>query len=177
MVHIKRIDEMEECNERLNIQPVTKERLEQMNMRDKSGDTVRIEISSGSYMCKFEGEESQSLFETNEYIFGKTVDVFKGGDSEIVWDLDIKQGCIKGWDDRPVEIYFKVVDSGIYSLLKGNKVVETKKYEYVPKFLQIDENGYGDYFAITIDSKGFIKNWGDEQIQEVFTFFNGENND
>ena len=177
MTHIKKIDEMEECNERLNIQPVTKERLEQMNMRNKSGDTVRIEISSGTYRCMFDGEESQSLRETNRHIFGKTVDKFKGDISEIVWDLDIQFGRINGWDDKAVEIYFKVVDKGIYSLLKGNKVVETKKYEYVPKFLQIDENGYGDYFAITIDSKGFIKNWGDKQIQEVFAFFNGEEND
>lgn len=140
-----------------------------------SCDTVRVELSSLTYDCKFENGEEETLIETNRYIFGKTVDTFTGDDYEIVWDIDINTGIIKGWDSGKVQINFKVTDGGRYSLLKNGKIV-AEKSDYVPFFLQIDENGYNDYVEITVDKNGQIKNWDGKyrKIQVVGYFQDNE---
>ena len=136
------------------------------------GDYVRIELSSNDYSCMFaSADDFEELIETNKYIPGKTVEKFVGGDAEIVWNLNIKTGVIDNWDYEEVCINFKVVDSGVYTLVKNGKDVVTKE-DYVPDFLQIDENGWGDYVEITIDDKGHIQNWSNEQIRQVFEYFN-----
>ena len=154
MTHIKRIGEIEQEQTFAN------------------GDYVRIELSSNSYSCMFAGEDDfEELIETNKHITGKTVETFTGGNSEIVWNLNIKTGTIDDWDCGEVCINFKVVDSGVYTLVENGKDLVTKE-DYVPDFLQIDENGYGDYVEITVDENGHIYDWGETQIQEVFEFFN-----
>ena len=56
----------------------------------------------------------------------------------------------------------KIVDEGIYVLvdLHGN-YIETRGY--VPSCLEIDDNGWGDYFEFTIQSNGKIKDWSFKQ--------------
>lgn len=137
-------------------------------------DTVRLELTSLTYDCKFKGEEDECLIETNRYIFGKTVDVFNGDYDEIQWDIDIESGTIKGWDSGEVEIYFKVTDGGTYTLMEKGKVL-AKITDYVPLFLQIDYPGYNDYVYITIDKDGRIKNWdGKRRKLQIIDFFKGK---
>jgi len=157
-------------NEKLDIKPVTKERLDDMkNMFDSY--VVRLSLWSKSFMCKFGNSDWVDLVETNQDIFGKTVKEFKGDYGEIVWDLDVNTGLIKGWNNGDVVVGFKVVDGGSYTLMKDGKIVTRKMQVYVPKFLQIDENGWDDYIQITIGADGYIKDWGDKQRAQVFDFF------
>lgn len=133
-------------------------------------DTFRMELSSRTYCCKFKGEKVENLIDTNRYIFGKTVDKFTGDDWEITWDMDVNTGIIKGWDSGEVEIYFKVVDGGKYSLLKNGKVI-VEKVDYVPFCLQIDEEGYGDYVMITVEKNGHVKGWDEKRKMQMVGYF------
>lgn len=157
MTHIKRIDEMANAAKQ---------------GKDLFGcDTVKVELSSLTYCCKFGNENEEELIKTNRYIFGKTVDTFEGNDYEIEWDIDINTGTIKGWDSGKVEIYFKVVDGGRYTLLEHGKVL-AQKTDYVPFFLQIDENGFNDYVQITVDENGRIKDWdGEKRKMQIIGYF------
>ena len=159
-------------NERMKIVPLTDEEFKRIPDDMMAGDTVRLELSSATYDCII-GDHLDyiSLMDTNEWIYGKTVDKFKGDDSEIVWDLDIKSGKIKGWEGGSAYIAFKVVDNGIYTLMNKNRIVAKKVHEYVPEFLQIDDKGYGDYVYITISDDGSIKDWDDKRRKQVFEFF------
>lgn len=42
-------------------------------------------------------DDFEELIETNKHITGKTVEMFTGGDSEIVWNLNIGTGTIDDW--------------------------------------------------------------------------------
>jgi hypothetical protein len=145
----------------------------------KNCDTVRMELSSRSYWCRFEGEDDESLIETNRYITGKNTDKFCGEMNEIIWDLDIRKGIISGvengvvkpWDSGNVHIGFKIVDGGNYILMGNGREIFRKDFEYVPDFLQIEENGYGDYIEIDIEKNGKVKGWNRERINQVYRFF------
>lgn len=146
-----------------------------------NSDTVRMELASKSYWCRFAGEDpdGESLMETNRYITGKNTEEFRGEPKEIVWDLDIKTGVIRGvedgvskpWESGEVYIGFKVVDMGNYILMGNGREIFRKDYEYVPEFLQIEENGWGDYIEIVIEKDGKVRGWGDLRKRQVFSFF------
>ena len=53
----------------------------------------------------------------------------------------------------------KLVDEGIYVLVDSNIKQISVYRDYVPKCLEIDENGWGDYLEFTIENNGKIKNW------------------
>lgn len=145
-------------------------------------DTVRMELASRSYWCRFAGEnkDGECLMETNRYITGKNTPEFSGELGEIVWDLNIKTGVICGvedgvskpWESGEVYIGFKVVDMGNYILMGNGREIFRKDDEYVPEFLQIEENGWGDYIEIVIEKDGKVRGWNDMRRQQVFGFFN-----
>ena len=59
--------------------------------------------------------------------------------------------------------HFKVCDDGLYQILdKDGDVIwdsiQTCHY-YVPSFLSIEDEGYGDYLYIDIDGDGNIAHW------------------
>lgn len=57
-------------------------------------------------------------------------------------------------------MYFKVCDECSWKMVDENdNEVLGQEDEYVPDFLEIDDNGYGDYIEITIRADGFIKDW------------------
>lgn len=94
---------------------------------------------------------------------------------EIIIDLD--KGKVINWPKNFTLItYFKICDDGEYVFLdkKMNEIVNiTKEYDqyYVPSFLSIDDNGYGDYLYITILGGGKIHNFDimKTRIEEYFT--------
>lgn len=67
---------------------------------------------------------------------------------------------IRNWTKGfKADVSYKVCDEFQCELLDndGNKVLE---YEgYVPKFMDIDEDGWGDYIYLTIDENGHIRDW------------------
>ena len=62
-----KILDIEQLNEKLDIKPVTKERLDDMkNMFDSY--VVRLSLWSKSFMCKFGNSDWVDLVETNQYV-------------------------------------------------------------------------------------------------------------
>jgi hypothetical protein len=80
-----------------------------------------------------------------------------------LWEpvIDLETGQITNWEKgKEADIHYKVCDNGEYWLLdkEGNKVVKETS-QYVPDYLTIDDNGYGDYIIMQVDKNGFIQNW------------------
>lgn len=74
--------------------------------------------------------------------------------------IDLDKGRVLNWPkDIEAKLCYKVVDEFVCILQddNGNQVAEYD--DYVPRCMQLDEEGYGDYIYITIDSEGYIKNW------------------
>ena len=79
-----------------------------------------------------------------------------------VWKLDvnIKTGEVIGWPKEvKAEVHYKVCDCCRI------KYAGKEYYEYVPDFLAIDDEGYGDYIILTIDD-GKIVNWSEGKCRE-----------
>lgn len=79
-----------------------------------------------------------------------------------VWKLDvnIKTGEVIGWPkDVKAEVHYKVCDCCRI------KYAGKEYYEYVPDFLEIDDEGYGDYIILTIDD-GKIVNWSEGKCRK-----------
>ena len=79
-----------------------------------------------------------------------------------VWKLDvnIKTGEVIGWPkDVKAHVHYKVCDC---CRIKYNG---KEYYEYVPDFLAIDDEGFGDYIILTIDD-GKIVNWSEGKCRE-----------
>lgn len=74
--------------------------------------------------------------------------------------IDIDTGVIIDWPKgTTADVYYKVCDAGIYSLLddEGNEVRTIEGY--VPSIMCPGGNGYGDYVIMEIDEDGKIANW------------------
>ena len=144
------------------------------------GLTLRIGIAAHGYMCAFYDESEgqygawEELDEIGWKIPGQICSQLRcDGSTEIEWDVDIRSGQIMNWDDNVnVKVYFKVVDMGVYSILAdgGDITLCEVKGEYVPKFLQIDKNGFDDYIAITINN-GCIMGWDNRVMAKLRAFF------
>lgn len=79
-----------------------------------------------------------------------------------VWKLDIniKTGEVLGWPkDAKAEVHYKVCDGC------GIKYAGREYYDYVPVFLAIDDDGYGDYIILTIED-GKIVNWNEANCRK-----------
>ena len=72
------------------------------------------------------------------------------------WDfqIEIETGRVVGWPQgMTANTWYKVCDE---CKVKYGKI---DYYEYVPDWLAIDDEGYGDYVYLTIDENGIIKGW------------------
>lgn len=93
-------------------------------------------------------------------------DIFSTGDEdkfdtvEVMIDVDNKK--VVEWNETAgeVSIFAKVRDEGVYKYYdKDGNIIQTIEDEYVPDFLQVNENGYGDYLNLTISKNGVIENF------------------
>lgn len=74
--------------------------------------------------------------------------------------IDLDNGQILNWPkDKEAKLCYKVVDEFNCILHDSNGNCVSEYDDYVPRCMQLDEEGYGDYIYITIDSEGYIKNW------------------
>lgn len=89
--------------------------------------------------------------------------------------IDFNTGEVIGWpkeDNITAEIHYKVCDDGIYTLTDAELTKMAVLEDYVPEFLDIGDNGFGDYIIMTIGSDGFIHNWKMPEINmEEWEFF------
>ena len=90
------------------------------------------------------------------------------GEGAWIWHLiiDPRIGKVVNWPvayNLPIEakVHYKVCDECGIEFLVGGKYRCNNDCNsgYVPDFLAIDKEGYGDYIIITIDKDGYIKNW------------------
>lgn len=83
-------------------------------------------------------------------------------DEEGRWNIliDIKNGQILNWTKGvTAKVFYKVCDDGIYTAYDNSMNVVYEIEDYVPDLLAIDDTGYGDYIALTIDENGYIEDW------------------
>lgn len=95
--------------------------------------------------------------------------------------IDLDEGKVLDWPkDFMIRTNFKVCDDGEYIFLNENKeeaINITKEYDqyYVPDFLAIEDDGYGDYVYINIDGDGRIEHF-DEMITRIENYFDNIEN-
>ena len=93
---------------------------------------------------------------------------------EIIIDLD--EGKVLNWPEGfCLDTHYKICDDGEYVFLDKdmNEIVNiTKIYQqyYVPDFLSIEDNGYGDYVYIDINGDGTIKDFN-KMKSEIESYF------
>ena len=88
-----------------------------------------------------------------------------------MWNITInlETGEVQNWPKgTKVETYYKVCDDGVYTLLDQDGKELLAHEGYVPKALQINDEGYGDYIIITINEDGLIENWDAESLNDEF---------
>ena len=90
------------------------------------------------------------------------------------WNLviDVNTGQVENWPKGLcLSTHFKVCDDGLYQILDTEKNVIwdsiKTKYYYVPYFLAIEDEGYGDYIYININGDGYINNWRECAIPRI----------
>lgn len=72
--------------------------------------------------------------------------------------VDVDTGIIRDWPQGEVrEMFVKVCDQGLYTLLDENDQELCKIDGYVPNGIVPGE--YGDYVELKIDANGVITNW------------------
>ena len=95
--------------------------------------------------------------------------------------IDLDEGKVINWPkDFMISTNFKVCDDGEYIFLDENKnelINITKEYDqyYVPDFLALEDDGYGDYVYLDIDSEGNINN-ADLMRERIVDYFNEMSN-
>lgn len=77
--------------------------------------------------------------------------------------IDANTGKIQNWPEgTTADVRYKVCDDGEYCITGHDFVVS--RYGYVPDFLSIDDNGYGDYINMEIEADGTITDWKAPEI-------------
>ena len=90
------------------------------------------------------------------------VEYDKYGHKKFYWTptIDLENGVIVNWPKGvKVHVFYKVCDDFECTVYDeyDNKVLH---YEgYVPDFMSIEEEGYGDYIDMIIDENGCIQDW------------------
>jgi hypothetical protein len=84
---------------------------------------------------------------------------FDRDNEKVVWDIDIETGTIQNWNGKEVNLFDKLCDEGTFELIYDGNVIAQYEHEYVPDFLCIGTEGYGDYIALSINEDGIIKDW------------------
>lgn len=119
-------------------------------------------------------EESERIMKLIPCVVRKDIGYRENNYWELLIDLD--EGKVVNWPEGfRISTWFKVCDDGEYVFLDENmnEVINiTKEYEqyYVPDFLEIGDEGYGDYVYLDIDGDGNIKDF-DTMKKEIIMFF------
>ena len=96
--------------------------------------------------------------------------------------IDLNNGKVLNWTDGfCLKTHYKVCDDGEYIFFnkEGKEVVDiTKEYNqyYVPDFLSLEDEGYGDYVYLNINGEGIIEHFErmKKLIEEYFENVNNE---
>jgi len=84
------------------------------------------------------------------------------GHKRFYWQptIDLKTGEVINWPKGvKVHVFYKVCDE-FECIVYDKTDNEVLHYDgYVPDFMAIEDEGYGDYIDMIIDENGYIKNW------------------
>ncbi len=85
------------------------------------------------------------------------------------WNLEIdaESGIVLNWQKGVKAVTdYKVCDECVIEYFEDDILKRTNDgYYYVPDFLCLDDEGFGDYMYLTIDENGQIANWNKEKLQ------------
>lgn len=128
-------------------------------------DIKYLDVFFGGRFYPEDLEINNESFEELDDIFNKypsLKNINPDGYEDLWLRIDVDTGEVVNWPKTGMEDCYlhsiKIVDEGIYVLINSHgEHIETRGY--VPSCLEIDDNGYGDYFEFTIQSNGKIKDW------------------
>jgi hypothetical protein len=81
--------------------------------------------------------------------------------------IDIQTGEIINWEKgKSANIHYKVCDAGEYFIFDDKLNLFSAEDSYVPNYLSIDGDGFGDYIILKVNSDGFISNWNPNKVYE-----------
>lgn len=84
--------------------------------------------------------------------------------------INVDTGEVIGWPKGTImNIYWKIVDEGLYQYLDENDNIIFEYDGYVPSELAIEEAGYGDYVILNIGADGIIEHWNPVQVAREIT--------
>ena len=90
------------------------------------------------------------------------VEYDKYGHKRFCWQptIDLENGIIINWPKGvKAHIFYKVCDE-FECVIYDKDDNEIVYYEgYVPDFMAIEDEGYGDYIDMIVDENGYIKDW------------------
>jgi len=74
--------------------------------------------------------------------------------------IDLATGRINRWPiGTTASIHYKVCDAGEYWVKDDNGANWKYQDDYVPGFLSVGDEGYGDYIIMKVNEAGFIQGW------------------
>ena len=85
--------------------------------------------------------------------------------------IDVENGHIENWPEGKTASFLtvKIVDCGHYELLDAERNIIKQLDGYVPDFLSIEDEGYGDYLEFEVREDGCIDKWkfGQKELDEI----------
>lgn len=123
-------------------------------------------------------EESERIKNLTPCVVRKDIGYRESDYLELV--IDLKEGKVLNWKDGfCLDTNYKVCDDGEYVFLDENmnevvNITEEYGQNYVPDFLALEDEGYGDYVCIIINGDGTIKNF-DKMKSKIEEYFNNLN--
>lgn len=79
--------------------------------------------------------------------------------------IDLDTGLIKDWpSDKAASVHYKSCDDNEFSLLDSDFNVLHTQNSYVPDFLAINDDSFGDYVIMEINSDGQIIDWDSKKV-------------
>lgn len=128
-------------------------------------DVKYLDVFFGGRFYPEDLEINNESFEELDDIFNKypsLKNINPDGYEDLWLRIDVDTGEVVNWPKTGMEDCYlhsiKIVDEGIYVLINSHgEHIENRGY--VPSCLEIDSNGFGDYFEFTIQSNGKIKDW------------------
>lgn len=94
------------------------------------------------------------------------------GHKSFYWQptIDLETGVIAKWPKGiKARVFYKVCDDFRCTVYDENDNAVLKYKGYVPEFMALEDEGFGDYIDMVVDGNGTIKGWwfDDESMNEI----------
>ena len=132
------------------------------NIKEKIKKIKYLIVSVGNEEC-FDGVEA--FKENGEKVNEKDSPLHY---YDFNFEVDVDNGKISNWSEEKiyVKVNMRAMDTGFYTFFDENKIKIYEEEGYVPNFLGIEGDAYGDNIIFSTDVNGFILNWKEKKIKE-----------